>query len=269
MVAVYKTIGAVSTTRAAVLLRGETGTGKELIARTIHHNSAEAGHPFIAVNCAAVPETLLESTLFGHVQGAFTGASSDRRGPFEMAGRGTLFLDEIGDTPLTLQAKLLRVLEEREFYPVGSEEPRRTEARMIAATNRNLEEMVKEGELPAFPTESDRDLDSATKRPKVGHPSVGPPHFGEISCGAGASGVRDFKRGDGLSPVSGLAREREGNGKRSHPGHGHVPWNRPFSVRYRGRPLESSSATRIPFGPRIRGGIEWVQNRRRRQPGRS
>jgi two-component system response regulator AtoC len=147
MVAVYKTIGAVSTTRAAVLLRGETGTGKELIARTIHHNSAEAGHPFIAVNCAAVPETLLESTLFGHVQGAFTGASSDRRGPFEMAGRGTLFLDEIGDTPLTLQAKLLRVLEEREFYPVGSEEPRRTEARMIAATNRNLEEMVKEGEF--------------------------------------------------------------------------------------------------------------------------
>ena len=137
MVAVYKTIGAVSTSRAAVLLRGETGTGKELIARTIHHNSAEAGHPFIAVNCAAVPETLLESTLFGHVKGAFTGASSDRRGPFEMAGRGTLFLDEIGDTPLTLQAKLLRVLEEREFYPVGSEEPRRTEARMIAATNRN------------------------------------------------------------------------------------------------------------------------------------
>jgi two-component system response regulator AtoC len=147
MVAVYKTIGAVSASRAAVLIRGETGTGKELIARTIHQNSSETGNPFIAVNCAAVPETLLESTLFGHVQGAFTGAFSDRRGPFEMVGRGTLFLDEIGDTPLPLQAKLLRVLEEREFYPVGSEEPRRTEARMVAATNRDLEKMVSDGEF--------------------------------------------------------------------------------------------------------------------------
>jgi two-component system response regulator AtoC len=145
MVAVYKTIGAVSATRAAVLICGETGTGKELIAKTIHENSAEAGHAFIAVNCAAVPESLLESTLFGHVKGAFTGASSDRRGPFELAGRGTIFLDEIGDTSLALQAKLLRVLEEREFYPVGSEKPRYTEARVIAATNRNLEESVREG----------------------------------------------------------------------------------------------------------------------------
>lgn len=145
MVAVYKTIGAVSATRAAVLICGETGTGKELIAKTIHENSAEAGHAFIAVNCAAVPESLLESTLFGHVKGAFTGASSDRRGPFELAGKGTIFLDEIGDTSLALQAKLLRVLEEREFYPVGSEKPRYTEARVIAATNRNLEESVREG----------------------------------------------------------------------------------------------------------------------------
>ncbi len=147
MLAVYKTIGAVSGTRAAVLLRGETGTGKELIAKTIHENSQEAGQPFIAVNCAAVPETLLESTLFGHVRGAFTGASSDRRGPFELAGKGTIFLDEIGDTSLALQAKLLRVLEEREFYPVGSEHPRRTEARVITATNRDLEGMVQEGEF--------------------------------------------------------------------------------------------------------------------------
>jgi DNA-binding NtrC family response regulator len=145
MLGVYKTIGAVSATKAAVLLRGETGTGKELIARTIHENSADADQPFIAVNCAAVPETLLESTLFGHVRGAFTGASSDRRGPFELAGRGTIFLDEIGDTGLALQAKLLRILEEREFYPVGSEHPRRTDARVIAATNMNLEEAVRQG----------------------------------------------------------------------------------------------------------------------------
>ena len=147
MLSVYKTIGAVSASRAAVLLQGETGTGKELIARTIHENSPSADQPFIAVNCAAVPETLLESTLFGHMRGAFTGASADRRGPFEMAGRGTIFLDEIGDTSLTLQAKLLRVLEEREFYPVGSEHPRYTEARVITATNRDLEDLVRKGEF--------------------------------------------------------------------------------------------------------------------------
>ena len=145
MLSVFKTIGAVSATRAAVLIRGETGTGKELIARTIHQNSPASDQPFIAVNCAAVPETLLESTLFGHVQGAFTGATSNRRGPFEMAGRGTIFLDEIGDTGLALQAKLLRVLEEREFSPVGGENVRRTEARVLAATNQDLEKAVEEG----------------------------------------------------------------------------------------------------------------------------
>jgi len=147
MLKVYKTIGAVAPTGAAVLIQGETGTGKELIARTIHENSSCAEEPFIAVNCAAVPETLLESTLFGHVRGAYTGASSDRRGPFELAGRGTVFLDEIGETTLAFQAKLLRVLEEREFYPVGSEFPRQTEARVIAATNRDLAEMVRKGEF--------------------------------------------------------------------------------------------------------------------------
>jgi two-component system response regulator AtoC len=146
MLKVFKTIGAVSSSRAAVLIRGETGTGKELIARTIHENSAAATQPFIAVNCAAIPDSLLESEIFGHVRGAFTGAASDRRGPFELAGRGTIFLDEIGDTSLALQAKLLRVLEEREFYPVGSEYPRHTDARVIAATNRNLESMVSEGD---------------------------------------------------------------------------------------------------------------------------
>lgn len=147
MLNVYKTIGAVAPTRAAVLIQGETGTGKELIARTIHNNSHVAEEPFLTVNCAAVPETLLESTLFGHLRGAFTGASSDRRGPFELAGKGTVFLDEIGDTTLSFQAKLLRVLEEREFYPVGSEFPRRTEARVIAATNRDLSALVKAGEF--------------------------------------------------------------------------------------------------------------------------
>jgi DNA-binding NtrC family response regulator len=145
MMEVYKTIGAVSSSRAPVLVSGETGTGKELVARTIHENSPFAGEPFVAVNCAALPETLLESELFGHVRGAFTGAVADRRGRFELAGKGTVFLDEIGDTSLAFQAKLLRVLQEREFYAVGGEVPRSTEARVVAASHRPLRQLVQEG----------------------------------------------------------------------------------------------------------------------------
>jgi DNA-binding NtrC family response regulator len=147
MVAIYKTIGKVAQTRTPILIRGETGTGKELIARTIHENSPTAGEPFISVNCAALPENLLESELFGHVKGSFTGAVADRRGRFELAGHGTIFLDEIGDTTPSFQTKLLRVLQEREFYPVGGEEPRRTEARVLAATHRPMESMVESGEF--------------------------------------------------------------------------------------------------------------------------
>ncbi|HEX9165421.1 MAG TPA: sigma-54 dependent transcriptional regulator, partial [Gemmatimonadales bacterium] len=144
MIDVFKLIGSVTRGRTPVLIRGETGTGKELVARAIHYNSDAAGEPFVALNCTAIPEELLESELFGHMRGAFTGAVSDRRGRFELAGRGTIFLDEIGDTSPALQAKLLRVLQEREFFPVGSEKPRKTEARVIAATNRDLESLVKE-----------------------------------------------------------------------------------------------------------------------------
>jgi DNA-binding NtrC family response regulator len=145
MVEIYKRIGTVSRSRTSILVRGETGTGKEVIARSVHFNSDDAGEPFVAVNCTAVPEGLLESELFGHTRGSFTGATNDRRGRFELAGRGTIFLDEIGDTSLSFQAKLLRVLQEREFYPVGSERPKRTEARIIAATHRPLESLVREG----------------------------------------------------------------------------------------------------------------------------
>jgi len=145
MIATYKLIGQVTDTRAPVLIRGETGTGKELIARAIHFNSKLAGEPFIGLNCSAVAESLLESELFGHVRGAFTGAIAERRGRFELAGRGTLFLDEIGDTSAGFQAKLLRVLQEQEFYPVGSERPRRTEARVLTASNRDIEALVREG----------------------------------------------------------------------------------------------------------------------------
>ncbi len=145
MIEIYKTIGVLSRNRATVLVRGETGTGKELIARAIHVHSAHADDPFIAVNCTALTDTLLESELFGHVKGAFTGATGSRKGYFELSGRGTIFLDEIGDTSPEFQTKLLRVLQERRFYPVGGEAPRTTEARVIAATHQPLEDLVREG----------------------------------------------------------------------------------------------------------------------------
>jgi len=145
MIDVSKLIASVASSRTAVLIRGETGTGKEVVARAIHYNSTAAEEPFVAVNCTAVPEPLLESELFGHVRGAFTGASNDRKGRFEAAGAGTIFLDEIGDVSPAFQAKLLRVLQDGEFYPVGAERPRRTSARVIAATHRPLEQLVREG----------------------------------------------------------------------------------------------------------------------------
>jgi two-component system response regulator AtoC len=145
MIEIYKLIGILSENRATVLIRGETGTGKERIAKAIHFNSQQADEPFVAVNCTALTESLLESELFGHVRGAFTGAIQGRKGYFELAGAGTVFLDEIGDMSRELQSKLLRVLEEREFYPVGSERPRLTEARVIAATHCPLEDLVRDG----------------------------------------------------------------------------------------------------------------------------
>src|SRR4029079_136233 len=129
-------------TNATVLLRGESGTGKELVARAIHAHSSNAAEPFVAVNCAALPASLLESELFGHVRGAFTGAHEARRGRFALAGKGAIPLDEIGDTSLDFQTKLLRVIQDREFQPVGSERLERTDARVIAATHQDLEAMM-------------------------------------------------------------------------------------------------------------------------------
>lgn len=145
MIEVFKKIGRVARRRVTVLVTGETGTGKELAARAIHESSAWSEEPFVPVNCTAIPENLLESQLFGHVKGAFTDATSDRKGRFALAGKGTLFLDEIGDTSQDFQAKLLRVLEDGEYYPVGGESLRTTEARVIAATRRNLKRLVTEG----------------------------------------------------------------------------------------------------------------------------
>lgn len=135
----------VASSEATVLLLGESGTGKELIAEAVHRLSRRANHPLIKVNCAAIPENLLEDELFGHEKGAFTGAHSQRKGRFERANGGTVFLDEIGDMPTSLQAKLLRVLQEREFERLGGTTTLRVDVRIIAATNRDLEEMVREG----------------------------------------------------------------------------------------------------------------------------
>lgn len=138
-------VAQVSSSGATVLLRGESGTGKELVANTIHANSPRAGKPFIKINCAALPENLVESELFGHERGAFTGAVGVRKGRFEMAHGGTLFLDEIGDMPPGIQVKLLRVLQEKEFERIGGENTLRVDVRLVAATNRDLESMVRIG----------------------------------------------------------------------------------------------------------------------------
>ncbi|MCY4612642.1 MAG: sigma 54-interacting transcriptional regulator [Nitrospira sp.] len=147
MQAVYAAIQRVSNTSATVLLRGESGTGKELVAQRIHLSSARAGQPFVAVHCAAVPETLIETTLFGHERGAFTGANQARKGRLEQAAGGTLFLDEVGDIPLSTQVKLLRVLQDKEFERVGSGQTLSVDVRLIAATHRHLEGMVRSGEF--------------------------------------------------------------------------------------------------------------------------
>ena len=139
--------GRVAASDASVLITGESGTGKELLAKGIHYNSPRADGPFVAVNCAAIPEHLIESELFGHVRGAFTGAVKDKEGKFELAASGTLFLDEIGDLRVDLQAKILRVLQERQVDRLGGKHPVSVDVRIIAATNKDIERAVKEGAL--------------------------------------------------------------------------------------------------------------------------
>jgi len=142
---VLESVSRIANTDSTVYIHGESGTGKEAIAQAIHLASGRKDNTFVAVNCAAIPETLLESVLFGHVKGAFTGAIKSSKGLFAQAHEGTIFLDEIGDVPLPIQAKLLRVLQERQFHPVGSEQQLEVDVRIIVATNKNLEDQVKQG----------------------------------------------------------------------------------------------------------------------------
>ena len=144
---VLQQVETVAPTSSNVLILGETGTGKELIARAIHNHSRRKDRTFVKLNCAAIPTGLLESELFGHEKGAFTGAVSQRTGRLELADQGTLFLDEIGDIPLELQSKLLRALQEREFERLGSSKTRKVDVRLIAATNRDLHKMVADREF--------------------------------------------------------------------------------------------------------------------------
>ncbi len=144
---VLEMICQVSPVDISVLITGESGTGKELVAKAIHRSSKRNNDSLVVVNCGAIPEGIIESELFGHKKGSFTGASEDRKGYFEEANKGTIFLDEIGETPLETQVKLLRVLESGEFMRVGEAKTRRTDVRVIAATNKNLADLVKKGQF--------------------------------------------------------------------------------------------------------------------------
>ena len=145
MLKIFRAISKAARTKATVLISGESGTGKELAARSIHYNGPRSSAPFVSVNCSSIPESLLESELFGHVKGAFTGANESRAGFFQTADHGTIFLDEIGDTSLPMQAKLLRVLQNGEFYMVGSSKPLKVDVRVLAASNKDLARLIKNG----------------------------------------------------------------------------------------------------------------------------
>ena len=213
----------VAPTNASVLITGENGTGKELVARALHAQSRRANHAFVEVNCAAIPEDLIESELFGHEKGAFTGASARHRGKFDLAHEGTLFLDEIGDMSLKTQAKILRILEEQRFERVGGSRPIQVDVRVVAATNKNLEEEIMPGDLPGRPL-SPHQRHPPHRPAPPGAPGGHPPAGGLFPPGALPGGRRPgqdlLSRGPEGPGDDALAGERPGTEKfRLPPGH--------------------------------------------------
>ena len=191
MQAVLALVERVAPTNSTVLLGGESGVGKDLIARAIHEHSHRAGGPFIKINSTAIPETLLESELFGYEKGAFSGATTSKPGKFELADKGTLFLDEIGDVPPAIQVKLLRVLQEREFERLGGTRTLKVDVRLIAATNRDLRAALEEG---TFREDLYYRLNVvAIDIPPLARPQGGHPGAGEFFPGKVRAGIREAR----------------------------------------------------------------------------
>ena len=251
MLSVFKTIRQVAASSASVLLLGESGTGKELFAQALHQTSPRHKKPFVKVACAALPETLLESELFGHEKGSFTGAIFTRAGRFEAADGGTLFLDEIGDITPTVQVKLLRFLQEREFERVGGNKTFKVDVRIVAATNRDLKKKLEDGSFREdllLPAERDRDPHPAAARAPGRHPAARPPLPAEVRRGQRQGPPRHRGRRDGAAAVAPLARQRararERDGARRGALRRHRAAPRPTSPRCAGRPATRPGARR-------------------------
>jgi len=200
MLALFELVEKVAGSDSTVLIHGESGTGKELVARAIHDLSDRQGRNFVAVNCAAIPDELLESELFGHVKGSFTGAVVSRMGRFELADKGTLFLDEIGDMKPSLQVKLLRVLQSREVEPVGGSRPKKVDVRIIAATNQNLEQLVadrqfqQEGGGPPLKPQAYHADREAEKEEPLRHRPASSPLIRQLSAPTGQAATQSRQR---------------------------------------------------------------------------
>ena len=220
-----KNIAQVARSRATVLIHGETGTGKELIAAAIHQNSKRKDKPFVKLNCASLSETLLESELFGHERGSFTGAMARREGRFKQADGGTLFLDEVSEIPASVQIKLLRFLQEREFERVGGNETLKVDVRVVAATNRNLKQRVDEGQLPRRPllqAQGSPARRAATPGSTKRHSIAGPCVPAQVCRGERPPGPGSLRRSAAAPDDLPLARQRSRARKRDRTGRGHV-----------------------------------------------